>query len=607
MGVIAPGTQSRRTLRVILTVVSVAFRADWRGALAMLLLRAVFAVALTFNALWFKVIIDAVQRGDRSLAMTGAVAAAITFGVQLVSGRAGMQVRMGLEERTSFYVDRQLVAVSAGLAGIEHHERPDFLRELELLSETRVPLSQAPSSMFELAALLMRATATVALLAGLHPVMLLLPAFALPTAWTGSKAQQLWLRALETQAENQRRGRQLYDLATSVRAAPEVRIFGLSDVLQDKVSDALDTNDRAVHAARVKGAMLTSAGALVFAAGFGAAIWFMVLRAVRGEATPGEVVLALVLAGQLTSQVAGFVEIITWASLTLGAAGRYAWLLEYAEHERNTSSGRPVRDAPTALLRGLRLEHVTFTYPGETKEALRDVSLNLPAGSTVAIVGHNGAGKSTLVKLLCAFYKPTSGKIVVDDVDLADLDPAAWRSHISASFQDFVNFELRASQTVGIGDLPAIDDDHRVGAALHRAGAEDVFAALPQSGATPLGRSFDNDGVEPSGGQWQKLALSRAMMRLQPLLLVFDEPTASLDAESEARLYRRWADAAGRTAGEVGAVTVLVSHRLSGTRAADLIVVMADGAVVEVGSHEELMRRRGRFAELFEAQAQGYR
>jgi ATP-binding cassette subfamily B protein len=235
---------------------------------------------------------------------------------------------------------------------------------------------------------------------------------------------------------------------------------------------------------------------------------------------------------------------------------------------------------------------------------LRDVSFRIPAGSVIALVGENGAGKTTLVKLLCRMYEPTGGRILVDGVELAEIEVDAWRRQLSAAFQDFVRFEFPAQHTVGVGDLPRLDDRSAVHAALERAGAAGVLAALPGGTDTRLGARWEG-GVDLSTGQWQKLALSRALMRDEPLAVFFDEPTASLDALAEHALFERYAQAA-RAGGARGAVTVLVSHRFSTVRVADLILVLDGGVVRELGSHDELIVRDGLYAELYQLQARAY-
>ncbi|MGH2353352.1 MAG: ATP-binding cassette domain-containing protein, partial [Chloroflexota bacterium] len=249
-----------------------------------------------------------------------------------------------------------------------------------------------------------------------------------------------------------------------------------------------------------------------------------------GRTSIGSLVLAMALASQVNGQVASLSGAVTWAMNNLKVGARYVWLTEYAARvSRRTLPPAPV---PERLEEGITLEEVSFVYSGAEKVALDGVSLHLPAGSTVAIVGENGAGKTTLVKLLCRLYAPSSGRILVDGVDARRLEVEAWRSRTSAGFQDFAYFQLLARESVGVGQVSRVEDAVAVGEALERAHAADVLAALPAGLEQQLGRQFKG-GATLSGGQWQKIALGRAMMREAPLLLVLDEPTAALDAQSE--------------------------------------------------------------------------
>jgi ATP-binding cassette subfamily B protein len=262
------------------------------------------------------------------------------------------------------------------------------------------------------------------------------------------------------------------------------------------------------------------------------------------------------------------------------------------------------RPAPERLERGIRVEGLTFRYPATETDVLRAVDLDLPAGSTVAFVGENGAGKSTIVKLLSRFYDATEGRITVDGVDLTTIDGHSWRERIAAGFQDFVRFELVARESVGVGDLPLVHDAEAVERAVDRGAARDVVADLADGLETPLG--VTQSGADLSGGQWQKLALARAMMRERPLLLILDEPTAALDAHAEHELFERYAESARTVARSTGGIAIFVSHRFSTVRMADLICVIADRGIAEVGTHEELMALGGTYAELYALQASAY-
>jgi ATP-binding cassette subfamily B protein len=280
-------------------------------------------------------------------------------------------------------------------------------------------------------------------------------------------------------------------------------------------------------------------------------------------------------------------------------ARRLVWLERYAA----SFTAAADLQTPDRLLRGIRFEHVSFAYPGTNTLVLDDVNLDLPTGAVIAVVGENGAGKSTLVKLLAKMYEPASGRILVDDTDLARVPADEWRTKLAGAFQDFFKFELRARHSVGLGDVPRLDEKPVVEAAVERAGAGDVIAKFASGLDTQLGSTWP-DGAEVSFGQWQKLALARGYMRDEPLVLVLDEPTAALDSETEHALFERFADAARRSEGRL---TILVSHRFSTVRMADIIVVLDRARVVEVGSHEELIERGGQYADLYGIQAAAYR
>ncbi len=326
--------------------------------------------------------------------------------------------------------------------------------------------------------------------------------------------------------------------------------------------------------------------------------------AAEGRLTPGDVALTLGLTTALAAAAGGLAAITEQLLRAVTVADHYSWLDDLAARPAAETAPGPRVRVPAHLGQGMRLEGVSFAYPGSERAILEDVDIELPAGRVVALVGENGAGKSTLVKLLSRLYAPSRGRILLDGVDMERFDLAEYRQRIAAGFQDFVRFELLAREAVGVGDPPRLQDAEAVGIALRRAGAE--FAQQLTGGLdTQLGPSWEG-GVDLSGGEWQKLALARAMMRSDPLLLVFDEPTASLDPQTEQLIFDRVA-AEARVGAVSGRVTLLVSHRFSTVRAADLIVVLDSGRVVEHGSHAELMRRDGLYAELYELQSLAYR
>jgi ATP-binding cassette subfamily B protein len=346
-------------------------------------------------------------------------------------------------------------------------------------------------------------------------------------------------------------------------------------------------------------ALWSSLAWAVFGLGYVGAVVF---TATAIDATAGQIVLVLVIGSQLSQFVGAAVgELGFLRSIWLDISRRLIWLEDYAAAVDARSDGTP----PTRLATGIHLEHVSFRYPGSDRLVLDDVTLDLPAGSVVAVVGDNGAGKTTLVKLLARLYDPDAGRIEVDGVDLTSMSVPEWRARLAGAFQDFFRFELRALDGVGLGDLDRLGDRAAAATAIGRAGAGDVVDRLPAGLDTQLGPSWD-DGIEVSFGQWQKLALARGFMRDQPLLLVLDEPTAALDSETEHALFERFAEAA-REEVTNGRVTVLVSHRFSTVRMADLIVVLDGARLIEVGTHADLMASGGRYAELYGIQATAFR
>lgn len=591
------------SLRALGVLLATAFRADpWR-ATGTLLMTILGSLLSTFVAYWLKFLADGALAADLTRVSIGATAIAVSVAGSTYLNWTSFKLRTNVAERTSLRIDRELISLSAGLPGLEQHERADYLDRLALLRRHREVMTQTIAAATNNLGVIVRVGSTVALLASIHPVLVLLPAFGLPALWAGAKAASIEQQALDESVERERSADHLFELATTPGPGKELRVFGAGDALSRRHDGLWQEIDRVRTRAGVAGALLSGAAWLLFAAGYVGAIVFVAAQAARGNATPGDVLMAVTLAGQVNAHVERVVFLVGYLMRVLKIVGKMVWLMDYARAARAADHERV--PAPDRLERGIAFEGVSFRYPGTDADVLTNASLFLPAGSTVAIVGENGAGKTTIVKLLSRFYAPTEGRITVDGTDLADLDVDQWRARMSAGFQDFERFEFLARETVGVGELSRLGDAAFVSAALDRAAAADVVPTLPKGLETQLGKSFD-DGVELSGGQWQKLALGRAMMRPAPLLLVLDEPTASLDAETEHALFERYSSATARVARAKGGITILVSHRFSTVRMADQIVVVDGGRVVDAGSHDELVSRGGLYAELYALQARSY-
>jgi ATP-binding cassette, subfamily B, bacterial len=600
----------RERVRPVLAMAVACFRADpLRAALSLLFRLTAAAAGPVFAAATARLIDAARPEQPWAAAMGAAVVLAAAVAARAVLDEIGWKVVQILEERTAHFVDLEIIALVGGLPGLEHLERPEHLDRIDRIKEEQWLLAMSVEALVNTAVTFFAIGLTVAVLGTVDPWLLLLPLFALPSLAAGAKAERIRWKVLDERMADYRLSEDLLKLATQTGPAKELRVFGLGGEIVRRHREVVDRMERWEREHRLQGAYLVAAGRAVFVLGYVGAIALVAGRVGRGAASTGDLVLTVVLAGQVMSQLNGATGTANWTAWTFTAVRRWLWLLDYAVDARRAVQAPGAVDslpAPRALRDGIRFEGVSFRYPGTDVDVLTGVDLHVPAGTTVAVVGDNGAGKSTLVKLLCRFYEPTEGRMTVDGVDLRAVDVDGWRASTGAVFQDHARLELVALEAVTIGDTSAFGSVDAADAAMARAGSSDVLSALPEGWDTQLGARWPK-GVDLSGGQWQKLALGRGMMRDEAILFVFDEPTAALDAETEHRLFAEYAALSARGRAERGTVTVLVSHRFSTVRMADLIVVVADGRITEAGSHDELVRAGGTYAELYGLQARAYR
>jgi ATP-binding cassette subfamily B protein len=550
-------------------------------------------------ALWLKLLGDGVLLHRPRLLYTAAIGLGLSTTATWFLRTVSTRVQRRFRDKITITLEAHVARLLASIATIAHHERPEYLDRLSLLRQHVFVLDHMYMSVFSTAGWILRLAVTIVLLASIHPALVLLALFAVPTVVTATWRPAIERAAQERGAQSARLARHLFTIATTAPPGKEVRVLGIGDRLVAQRRDAWERWYGPVAATRWGSALWHTLAWAVFGAAY---IGAVVLVSTRTGSTPGDVLLVLAAGARLLSYIGATVgEIGFLRGIWMDGSRRLAWLEDYAASLVATAD----RPAPDSLRHGIRLDRVSFAYPGTSRVVLDDVSLSLPAGSVVAIVGENGAGKTTLVKLLSKMYEPTSGAIYVDETPLAHVHADQWRARMAGAFQDFFRFEFRARHTVGLGDLPRMDDEAAVVKAVDRAGAADVVSRLPSGLDTQLGQTWPG-GVEVSFGQWQKLALARGFMRERPLLLVLDEPTAALDAETEHALFERYA-AAARENGADGRVTVLVSHRFSTVRMAQLIVVLDGARLVEVGTHDELMSKGGQYAQLYGIQAAAYR
>ena len=546
---------------------------------------------------------DAAIAGDRTTATVAAFTVAGLVLASLTFGHFAHVAYFELGELNVLRLQRELIELSNGTAGLEHHDRPEYADKIEVVnSELERAGSSSMTALLSGLSLAVATVMTATLLAMVNPWLILLPLTAVPPIVLGGRAERLLGKVRESTAGPTRLARHLFELATNAAAAKELRIFDLQLEVRERHRDLWRQVTRRLWRGELRAGALRIAGQVIFATAYIVGMLLVLRDALTGRRSVGDVVLVIALAAQVNSQLTSAVTLLQGLQRVSHTLASFRWVRRLVEHQ---ASPAPTAPLPDRIDRGITFHNVSFRYPGTDRAILEDVTFDLPAGSTVAIVGENGAGKTTLVKLLARFYEPTEGVIRVDGVDVRRLGLDEWRSRIAAGFQDFARLELIAQETVGVGDLDRVSSPAAVGQALRRARGEDIVDRLEEGLRTPLGLSMPG-GTELSGGQWQKLALGRAMMRDEPLLLILDEPTSALDPQAEHLLFEQYAAGADRVGELTGAVTVLVSHRFSTVRMADLILVVSAGRVIESGSHSELVAAGGLYAELYEIQATQY-
>ncbi len=546
-----------------------------------------------------KRIVDAVVARDGAHVLTWV---AVEFGlvaVQTVLARALSLVSQVLGLRLGIDVNVAILekAMSLRLAAYEDAEFYDKMTRARREASTR-PLQLVRES-FGLAQSGVMLGGYAALLLRFSPwIVLVLLVATVPATVAEMRASKMTFQMRNRRSQEWRRLTYLEHVLANDEHAKEVKLFTLGPPLLERyraLAEQLFIDDERVAVRRTVGQLLS----LLATVAFYAAYVVMALAAARGRITIGNLTLYVVSfrQGQQAFQsVLGSIGGIYEQNLYMSNLFEF---LETPGSDTARRLGPALADVPAAGS-GLSIEHVSFRYPGKTTFAIEDLSLAIPRGSSVALVGENGAGKTTIVKLLTRLYEPAEGRILLDGKDLRDWDEKALRARFGVVFQDFNQYQLSARDNVGLGDAPYLHDDARVARAAGQGGAAEVIADLPRGLETSLGNWF-RDGTELSGGQWQKIALSRAFMREEADILVLDEPTAALDAEAEHRVFERFrALARGRT-------TIVISHRFPTVRMADRIVVLEHGRIVEQGTHDELVAARGRYARMFELQASGYR
>ena len=486
-------------------------------------------------------------------------------------------------------------ALTLDLAFFEHPDYYDRLQNarregsykpVELINDT-FQIVQNTITLISFAALMLRFSPWLV-------VILLatsIPAFIAETRFSEQGFRLLTRRAPETRQINY-----LARLLTEDSAAKEIKLFHLGDRLLQRYTTLFAKFFEEDKSLAVRRAAVGFSLGLIATMGFYGSYAWIVWRTVQGIISLGDMTLYLTIFRQGQS---------TFQSILAAVGNIYennlfmANYFEFLDIEPRMRVAAPPKKLPAELAHGIEFRGVGFRYPESDEWVLRNVDLRIRAGEKIALVGHNGAGKTTLIKLLSRLYDPVEGAILLDGIDIRDIDPIELRQKIGVIFQDFVRYHLPARENIGFGQIEAADEMERIVESARKSGAHKMIEDLPEGYETMLGRWF-HGGHELSLGQWQRIALARAFMR-DAEILVLDEPTASLDAQTEYEIFRHFQELTD------GKMAILISHRFSTVRMADRIVVIENGRIAEMGSHEELLRQEGTYARLFSLQAEGYR
>jgi ATP-binding cassette, subfamily B, bacterial len=573
-------------------------------------------VAAPLAALALRDLTDDVLAHHAGPALTAALLAAVALVAQLMLSQFSHLDYSQITEAQEVLLRGELMDLVNGPPRIDHLDRPDFADNLALVRDGLFATTRSLEAVLQLAGLLVQTAITIVLLVMASPWFALLPPCAMVPVLLERVAQSTAESAREKTAERLRLSKHLIELATTTGAIRELRLFGAEEEILSRHERAWDQVTTAMWRGQLKAAAYRAAGQGFFALCFGGVIVLELYGALHGHASVGDLVLVITLAVQVSVQVSGTLGMMSQLQVAGRTTDRIGQLRAAAAPDPDSAGATAVpgpvclaspdgTGVPERLVRGITLEDVSFSYPGAGSPVLSGISLHIPAGSVLALVGENGAGKSTLVKLLCGLYQPTSGRILIDGQDLAGLDPAQWRCRVATLFQDFCRIELTLGESIGHGDIARINDTDAVSAAAARARADRVLRTVRGGLPGYVGHSY-TDGTELSGGQWQTVGLARTLMREDPLLLILDEPAAALDPFAEHALFERYATSAGQAAQEHGGITVLISHRFSTVGMADTIAVLTHGKLAEYGTHRQLIDGDGLYAELFALQARAY-
>ncbi|WP_214324781.1 ABC transporter ATP-binding protein [Nonomuraea sediminis] len=574
-------------------------RADRSGVFLVATLILAASAALAGTAAAQRWIVEGSGSGSATTVLLAAALGIVVMTAQTALTRLRQLRCSDLGELVARDLDQEVLAAAANVPTIEHLEHPEYADRLTSLRQGTRDMAETCWFAAEAGGAILGLAFGVWLLAHVDPLLPAVMLAAAPMLYCTSRARRLVREARESSASAARLEKELHELCTRPESGKEIRVAGSAAELGHRAAALWTEAGWSESCARIRALRWELAGWICFFAAMAAAFTALIHLRQEGRATPADIVMLISLMGQLTQQVSIAVYGVGRLSESARTIDHYVWFMEYAARAR-----RGAASPLTRLARGIELRGVSYSYRGSDHPVLDGIDLHLAPGTVVGLVGLNGAGKTSLIKLLTGLNEPTAGQILIDRVPLPELSPVEWSARCTAVFQDFAQFQTLVRETVGVGDLPRLDDLDAVTAAVCRAGATALVSRLADGLETQLGPVFD--GVELSGGEGQKLAVARGLMRREPLLLIFDEPTAAIDPAAEHELFQRFAEQVREMIADCGAIAILISHRFSTVRMTDKIVVLDQGIIAEEGSHHELMSSAGRYAELYRQQANAY-
>ena len=602
--------QRLKTLRHLARLFGEMWRTSPWLMLGTIVMRLVVAVQPPLALLFTKFIIDEVVRqsglgpleadwlGSGRLNHLGLLLLgefALVFGRDLL--QRGIQVLDNLQgELHSNRVSVDLMRHAADL-DLMHFEEASYQDKLERARRQAASRSTVLGQVFGQVQMVITAVALAIGLLVYAPLLILLMGVAiLPAVYGEFRFNRLAYWLSHERSPERRQMEYLRQIGASADSAKEVKLFGLGDYLVGKfkaLADKIYLENRKLTLQRSAwGALLGTLSTIAYYGAFAYVVW----RTLNGDFTIGDLVFLSGSFGQLNGY---FQQILIGFTQIAGQALYLDDLYSFFDIKPSINDPAAPRPFPVPLRHGIVFDNVGFRYPGAERFVIRNFNLTINAGETVALVGENGAGKTTIVKLMTRLYEAEEGRITIDGTDIRDFSSEDLRRNIGVIFQDFLRYSFTARDNIGVGRIEAATDLPRITRSAEQSLAHEVIDRLPGGYEQQLGKQFIG-GQDLSGGEWQKLAIARAYMR-EASIIILDEPTAALDARAEAEVFARF-----KSLSEA-ATALLISHRFSTVRMADRIVVLDAGRVLEAGTHEELMALRGRYAELFELQAAGYR